>query len=127
VHVLRSDDPMERAEAEAILRDRIEALEGMSWYDLDAFGEKEEIVESPGGRRFRVVTRAYWDTEEWASGMELDALAYVDAGWRRRFPYRLHSVRGGPNDLVPEPPPDWVPGRWFLGIRLRRGSRTGAA
>jgi hypothetical protein len=90
------------------LNERIQSLERMSWYELDAFGEQRETVETPSGRQLRVVTGAFWDMDEWASGMELYAKAYTDRGWRRRVPYSRWSTRGGPDDPVPEPPPDWV-------------------
>jgi hypothetical protein len=93
----------DKDEAEAILRPRLEALTGLSWIEMDAYGEKEETVESPSGRRFRVVTGAFWDMDEWASGMELYAKAYPESG--RRRPYTLWASRGGPGDPVPEPPP----------------------
>ena len=107
-------------EAKEILRPRLEALERLSWAEMDAYGEKEETVEAPSGRRFRVVTGAFWDMREWASGMELYAKAYTESGWRSRFPYKLSSSRGGPDDPVPNPPPGWTPERRFLGLRLGR-------
>lgn len=64
---------MEEDEAFAILRPRLEALTRLSWLEMDSYGEKEEADESPSGRNFRVVTRAFWDMDEWASGMELRA------------------------------------------------------
>jgi hypothetical protein len=94
----------DKDEAESILRPRMEAMTRLSWVELDAYGEREETVESPSGRRYRVVTGAFWDMEEWASGMELYAKAYPESG-RRRRPYTLWASRGGPDDLVPERPP----------------------
>ena len=67
----------EKAEAEAILWPRLNALEAMSWHELDSYGEKQELVDAPGGRKFRIVTGAFWDMDEWASGMELYAKAYA--------------------------------------------------
>jgi hypothetical protein len=113
-------DSEESEDAFAILRPRLEALEGLSWAEMDAYGEKQEFVRSPGGRQFRVVTGAFWDMKEWASGMELYAKAYAESGWRRRFPYKLWVSRGGPDDPVGEPPPEWRPPRRLLGIRLGR-------
>jgi hypothetical protein len=116
-------DADEASEATAILRLRLDALERLSWTEMDAYGESDETVHSPSGRRFRVVTGAFWDMDEWASGMELYAKAYASSGWRRRFPYKLWSSRGGPEDPVPEPPPGWTPERrlgWFCLRRRRR-------
>ena len=89
-------DAGEAHEATEIMRSRLAALERLSWAELDAYGEREETVESPTGRRFRVLTGACWETEEWRSGMELYAKAYATSGWRRNFPYTLSSSRGGP-------------------------------
>jgi hypothetical protein len=61
-------------------------------------------VAAPSGRRFRVVTGAFWDMDEWASGMNLYARAYAASGLRRWFPYKLWGARGGPDDPVPEGP-----------------------
>jgi hypothetical protein len=110
-------------EAEAILRPRLEALTRLSWLEMDAYGEKEETVETPSGKRFRVVTGAFWDMDEWASGMELYAKAYPESGRRRRRPYTLWASRGGPDDPVHQPPPGWRPPRRVLGIRLGRTPR----
>jgi hypothetical protein len=112
-------DDAER-EAFHILRPRLDTLEGMPWAELDAYGEQEETVQSPSGRWFRIVTGAFWDMEEWGSGMELYAKAYGRPGRRRRRPYTLWSSRGGPGDPVPEPPLGWTPERRVLGIRLGR-------
>jgi hypothetical protein len=113
-----------KREALEVLRPRLSMLERMSWTEMDAYGERvEEIVESPSGRRFRVVTGAFWDMEEWGSGMEPYAKAYAPSGWRRWRPYKLWSDRGGPNDAVPGPPPGWRPQRRFLGFRLGRRRR----
>jgi hypothetical protein len=113
----------EKREALEILRPRLSMLERMSWTEMDAYGERVEVVDSPSGRRFRVVTGAFWDMEEWGSGMELYAKAYASSGWRRWRPYQLWSDRGGPDDPVPGPPPDWKPQRRILGVRLRRWQR----
>ena len=114
----------EKAEAEAILRPRFDALGAMSWRELDSYGEKQEIVKTPGGRTFRVVTGAFWDMDEWASGMELYAKAYAESGLRRWFAYRLWGSRGGHDDPVPEPPNGWRPAKrsWRSRIGRRRST-----
>ena len=113
----------EKDEALAILRPRLEALTRMSWLEMDAHGEMEETVLSPGGRTFRVVTGAFWDMGEWASGMELYAEAYAESGPKSRRPYRLWASRGAPGDPLPEPPPGWKPPRRILGVRVGRSPK----
>lgn len=108
----------ERAETLRLLGARVDALARLSWEELDAYGEREEWMACPSGRRLRVVTGAFWDMEEWKSGMELYAKAYVQSGWPRRFPYKVWRSRGGPDDLVPSRPPGWRPPRRRFGLRL---------
>jgi len=55
-------------------------------------------ITCPSGRGLRVVTGAFWDMDEWQSGMNLYAKAYAEAGWRRWFPYRAWRCRGAPGD-----------------------------
>ena len=114
----------EKAEAEAILRPRLDALYAMSWRELDCYGEKEEVVTTPGGRTFRVVTGAFWDMDEWASGMELYAKAYPESGLRRWFAYKLWGDRGGLDDPVPKPPDGWRPAQRCRRSRLGRRRST---
>ncbi len=95
----------EKEEALALLRPRVEAVASLSWEEMDKYGEQEEFVRSASGRSFRIVTGAFWDMEEWGSGMEIYAMAYAERGWRKRFPYKEWRVRGGPNDPVLDPPP----------------------
>jgi hypothetical protein len=113
----------EKDEALAILGPRLEALTRMSWREMDAYGNQEEMVESPSGRTFRVVTGAFWDMDEWASGMELYAEAYTQSGPKSRRPYRLWASRGAPGDPVGEPPPGWKPPRRIFGIRVDRSPK----
>lgn len=108
----------ERAETLRLLEARVDALARLSWEELNVYGEREEWMACPSGRRLRVVTGAFWDMEEWKSGMELYAKAYARSGWRRRFPYKVWRSRGGPDDLVPSPPAGWRPQRRLFGLRL---------
>jgi hypothetical protein len=101
-------DPEEKREAIELLRPRLAALERLSWEEMDAYDEREEVAESPSGRRFRIVTGAFWDMEEWDSCMLLYAKAYSSSGWRRRFPYALWATRGA-LEPIPAPPADWTP------------------
>ena len=98
-------------ELEGILQDRLAALEALSWIEMDSYGERVEPVTTASGERYRVVTGAFWDMDEWASGMELYVKAYATSGLRRLFPFKLWASRGGPGDHVPEPPAGWEPTR----------------
>jgi hypothetical protein len=94
----------DKSEARALLQSRADAVASLSWEEMDRYGEQEEVVRTPSGRRFRVVTGAFWDMDEWASGMNIYARAYAERGLRKLFPYREWRVRGGPDDLVPDRP-----------------------
>jgi hypothetical protein len=107
-------------EVEIILRQRLDALAALSWPELDSYGERDEVLTTPSEERYRVVTGAFWDMDEWASGMELYAKAYAGSGLRRRFPYKLWAARGSEEDPVPEPPAGWKPARR---ARIRRSRR----
>jgi hypothetical protein len=97
-----------------VLRERVRHIEGLSWEELDRLQDHTELV-TISGEEYRVVSGAYWDMEEWYSGMNIWARAYAPHGWRNRFPYREHGVRGGPTDPVPERPAHLPPRRkrWF--------------
>jgi hypothetical protein len=89
------------------LRKRVEEIQWLSWEELDAYGKHVETFAASTGARYRVVSKAYWDGDEWASGIEIEIRAYAPAGWRRWWPYHDHRVRGEATDPVPEPPPGW--------------------
>jgi hypothetical protein len=86
----------EKDEALAILGPRLEALTLMSWREMDAYGKQEETVKAPSGRTFRVVTAAFWDMDEWASGMELYAEAYSESGPKSLRPLTAVDARYTP-------------------------------
>ncbi|MGI8729908.1 MAG: hypothetical protein ACR2LK_07950 [Solirubrobacteraceae bacterium] len=110
----------EKAEAEEILWPRLNALEALPWHELDSYGEKEEVVDAPGGRRFRIVTGAFWDMDEWASGNGALRQGVRRVGFRRLFPYTLWASRVGADDPVPEPPEGWLPEQQIAAFRFRR-------
>jgi hypothetical protein len=98
----------EEQEVRQFLRERVRAIEALSWEELDRYGKQTESLTTATGNTYRVVSRAYWDMEQWASGMEISAKAYAPSGWRRRWPYTAVGGRGGPTDPVGEPPTGWT-------------------
>jgi len=83
---------------------RANDMAALSWDELDAYGEREETITTPSGGRFRVRSRAFWDMEEWASGMNIHVKVYPASGLRRFLGFKAWRTRGGPDDLVPERP-----------------------
>ncbi len=94
----------QKADACAILRDKVEAIAALSWEELDAYGSRVEEVVASSGRRFRIKSWAFWDMEAWRSGMYVIAKARPTKGLRRFWSYKDVRVRGGPDDPVPAPP-----------------------
>jgi hypothetical protein len=92
--------PDERGVAE----ERGDEIAALSWEQLDAYGEREETIDAPIGDAFRVKSRAYWDMEDWASGMNISVKVYAPSGVRRIWGYKAWRTRGGPDDPVPERP-----------------------
>jgi hypothetical protein len=70
------EDPRRIAQAKA------KEIASLSWEELDAYGKREEVVLSPTGRRLRVKSVAFWDMEEWASGIYVIVKVYPTRGWR---------------------------------------------
>jgi hypothetical protein len=104
-------------EVRAYLRERVRTIEALSWAELDRYGNRVEPFRTSAGIAYRVVSQAYWAMGEWSSGIEIEVWGYAETGWRRWCPYFEAGSRGGEEDPVPEPPPDWKPRRW----RERRG------
>jgi hypothetical protein len=92
------DEPRRVAEARA---DEIAAL---SWEELDAYGDREETITACSGDTFRVKSRAYWDMDEWASGMNISVKVYPSKGVRRIWGYNARRTRGSADDPVPKRP-----------------------
>jgi hypothetical protein len=92
------EDPRRIAQAKA------KEIASLSWEELDAYGKREEVVVSPSGGRLRMKSIAFWDMEEWASGMYVIVRVYPRRGWRRIWGYSAVETRGDSNDPVPERP-----------------------
>lgn len=88
-------------EASALADTRAAEVAALAWEDLDAYGTREETAQMPSGRRVRVKTSAFWDAEEWESGMYVITRVYPERGWRRWWPWKAVEIRGGPGDSVP--------------------------
>jgi hypothetical protein len=115
--------PDEAQEVREFLRQRVEEVQRLSWEDLDRYGKRAEAFTTSAGNTYRVVTKAYWDGDEWESGIEIEGHAYAPSGWRRWLPYSDHRVRGAETDPVGEPPPGWMPSRAQRRRRQRREKR----
>jgi hypothetical protein len=95
---------MTATEGQALAGAKADEIAQLSWSELDAYGERTEQGTAPSGRVFRIRSRAYWDMEPWASGIEISVKAYAPGGLRRIRGYKARRTRGGPNDPVPPPP-----------------------
>ena len=84
-------------EARTLARARAAEIAALAWGDLDAYGDREEVVESSCGRQLRVRSYTFWDMGEWESDMYVVVKVYSDRGWRRIWPWK--AVSGvGPNE-----------------------------
>jgi hypothetical protein len=91
-------------EGQLIAEAKAAELVAMTWEELDAYGERVENVTAASGRTFRVKSFAFWDMDEWASGLNISVKAYAQNGLRRVWGYKAWKTRGGPDDLVPPRP-----------------------
>jgi hypothetical protein len=66
---------MAATEGQALADAKADEIARLSWNELDAYGERTEQSTAPSGRVFRVSSRAYWDMEPWASGIEISVKA----------------------------------------------------
>jgi hypothetical protein len=87
-----------------IARRKAAEMEALSWEELDAYGKREETVTSPSGATLRIKSLAYWDMEEWASGLDIVVKVYTARGLRRFWPYKAYASRGDSYDPVPQRP-----------------------
>jgi hypothetical protein len=92
------DDPRLVARAKA------KEIASLSWKELDAYGKRTEEVVTPSGRQLRVKSIAFWDMEEWASGMYVIVRVRPGRGWRRFVGESAVETRGDHDDPVPERP-----------------------
>jgi hypothetical protein len=93
------DDPRLLARAKA------KEIASLSWEDLDAYGKRTEEVVTPTGRQLRVKSIAFWDMDEWASGMYVIVRVRPGKGWRRFLGESAVETRGDYDDPVPPRPP----------------------
>jgi hypothetical protein len=91
-------------EAKTIAMDKARSIAALSWEELDAYGKREETVTAPSGATLRVKSQAYWDMEEWNSGLDIVVKVYPTKGLRRFWPYKWGASRGWPDDPVPRRP-----------------------
>ena len=94
---------MTATEGQALADAKADEIARLSWNELDAYGERMEQGTAPSGRVFRVNSRAYWDMEPWASGIEISVKACASGGVRRIWGYKARTTRGSPDDPVPRP------------------------
>jgi hypothetical protein len=92
------DDPRLVARAKA------KEIASLSWEDLAAYGKQTEEVVTPTGRQLRVKSIAFWDMEEWASGMYVIVRVRPGRGWRRFVGESAVETRGDYDDPVPPRP-----------------------
>lgn len=90
------DDGQALADAKAV------EMNGLTWEQLDAYGEQVEQVTLPTGESFRVKSIAYWDMDDWESDLHISVKVYADSGWRRYRPYKARGYRGG--ETMPDRP-----------------------
>ena len=91
-------------EGQALADAKADQIARLSSQELDNYGERTEQSTGPSGRVFRLRSRAYWDMEPWASGVEIIVKANPANGIRRIWGYKARRTRGGPDDPVPPPP-----------------------
>jgi hypothetical protein len=92
------------SEGQTIADAKAEEIAALSWRELDAYGERVDAAAAPSGRTFTVRSRAFWDMEPWASGMNISVKAYATTGFRRIRSFKAWRTRGGADDPVPEAP-----------------------
>jgi hypothetical protein len=61
-------------EGRELARAKAAEIAALPWEELDAYGTRDDSAQGPSGRRFRLQTHVFWDTEEWASGLYIITL-----------------------------------------------------
>jgi hypothetical protein len=92
------------SEGQALAEQIAAEIAALSWEELDSHGGRNESHTAPSGRRFNVRSRATWDMDEWASGMNISVQVHPTHGLRRLWSYKAWRTRGGPDDPVPPRP-----------------------
>ena len=87
-------------------------MEALTWEELDAYGKREETVTTPSGATLRMKSLAYWDMDEWASGLDIVVKVYASSGLRRFWPYKPYAGRGDHDDPVPKRPHAHEAAQW---------------
>jgi hypothetical protein len=77
-------------------------INGLTWDQLDAYGQRIERVTLPSGKAFRVKSVTFWDMDDWESDLHISVAVYAESGWRRFWPYKARGFRGG--ETMPERP-----------------------
>jgi hypothetical protein len=80
------------AEARSLAKARLEKLSARSMQELDAYGERRDLVTSASGAHLRVESTAFWDMEAWASMMYVIVKVRPSRGWRRFWPYKASTT-----------------------------------
>jgi hypothetical protein len=87
--------------ARRLARVKADEIAALNWDALDRYGRQTEHVEAPDGTRLRVESQAYWDMDDWASGINIRVKVRPSRGWRRFWAYAEDRERGGEDDPVP--------------------------
>jgi hypothetical protein len=95
---------MAATEGQTLADAKADEIAQLSWEELDAYGERAEQITAPSGSVFRVSSRAYWDMNPWASGIEISVKAYAAGEMRRIRGHKARRIRSGPDYPVPAPP-----------------------
>jgi hypothetical protein len=91
-------------EGQIVADAKADEIVALSWRELDAYGDHVDVATAPSGRAFRVKSRAFWDMEPWASGVNISVKAYAMSGVRRFWGFRAWRTRGSADDPVPDAP-----------------------
>ena len=94
---------MDKAEARALARTKVEALRGVSWSELrERYLDDSETVEvsSPSGTTYQVETSAVWDGEK--EGALRVIVAVDDGGWRAFIPLSEDFIIAPDSSFVDE-------------------------
>ena len=97
-------DSVSENDPRLVARAKAKEIASLSWEELDAYGKRTEEVVTPAGRQLRVKSVAFWDMEEWASGVYVIVRVRPGRGWRRFVGESAVETRGDDDDPVPPRP-----------------------